>query len=125
MWRTRVSTSSDSATILIQAALVDRNFVVIDEHSSQSHGIQEIARFDVAVTVQLIDTNQLEFFGQSQTQYTAVVTVRANDMADGATTVGPISTTVQYTSFNLQRNLQTAARTLASRLSRGLKELTP
>jgi serine/threonine-protein kinase len=101
----------------------DQDFEVIDFPSSPYGSLQEAARFHVVTTARLVGTEQLEFFGNVQTQYTVSLVSRVTDLSDGRTVVGPETETVKYTSVNMQQNLQQAVTTLARRMAGELRTL--
>jgi serine/threonine-protein kinase len=111
----------DLVNTWVEAALVGQSFEVIDYPSSPYGSLQEAARFHVVTTARLIDSRQLEYFGRTQTQYTVALTMRATDLTNGVTVVGPLNTTVQYTSINLRQNLEKGATDLARQLTRDLR----
>jgi hypothetical protein len=113
----------DLVNTWVEAALVGQSFEVIDYPSSPYGSLQEAARFHVVTTARLIDSRQLEYFGRTQTQYTVALTMRATDLTNGVTVVGPLNTTVQYTSINLRQNLEKGATDLARQLARDLRRL--
>jgi serine/threonine-protein kinase len=113
----------DLVNTWVEAALGGQSFEVVDYPSSPYGSLQEAARFHVVTTARLIDSRQLEYFGRTQTQYTVALTMRATDLTNGVTVVGPLNTTVQYTSINLRQNLETGATDLARQLARDLRRL--
>jgi hypothetical protein len=113
----------DLVNTWVEAALGGQSFEVIDYLSSPYGSLQEAARFHVVTTARLIDSRQLEYFGRTQTQYTVALTMRATDLTNGVTVVGPLNTTVQYTSINLRQNLEKGATDLARQLARDLRRL--
>jgi len=113
----------DLVNTWVEAALGGQSFEVIDYLSSPYGSLQEAARFHVITTARLIDSRQLEYFGRTQTQYTVALTMRATDLTNGVTVVGPLNTTVQYTSINLRQNLEKGATDLARQLARDLRRL--
>jgi serine/threonine-protein kinase len=113
----------DLVNTWVEAALGGQSFEVVDYPSSPYGSLQEAARFHVVTTARLIDSRQLEYFGRTQTQYTVALTMRATDLTNGVTVVGPLNTTVQYTSINLRQNLEKSATDLARQLARDLRRL--
>ena len=105
----------------IEQMLADQQFAVVDVPSSSLGRLQEAARFQVVTTTELLSTRPLEFFGRVETQYTAMLTMRATDLLNEATAAGPVSATVSYTAINLEENLQRATRDLARTLIRELR----
>ena len=107
----------------IEGVLADQSFEIIDYPSSPYGSIQEAARFHVVSTAKLVSVRQLEYFGRVQPQYTAALTMRITDLADGVTVAGPANTTIQYTDINFNENLEKGTTDLARRLARQLRQL--
>ncbi len=107
----------------VEGELVDQDFAVIDLASAPNGSIREAARFRVVTTARVVDTRELQYFGRTQTHYTVSLTLRVTDLSNGAMVVGPVNSTVQYTSINVQENLQQAARELARRAAEDLRQL--
>lgn len=107
----------------VEGELVDQDFAVIDLASAPNGSIREAARFRVVTTARVVDTRELQYFGRVQTHYTVSLTLRVTDLSNGAMVVGPVNSTVQYTSINVQENLQQAARELARRAAEDLRRL--
>ena len=97
-------------------------FLVIDGPSSPARSMQEVARFHIVLSARLQGTDQLEYFGRVQTQYTVALTARAIFLGNGAVFAGPRTETVRYTSVNAEQNLQEATTKLARDLSRELRD---
>jgi serine/threonine-protein kinase len=107
----------------VVAELMEQDFDVVNLASPQNGSIQDAARFQVITTVRLLDSSPLEFFGTFETQYTAALTVQVSDLESGTNVMAPASSTVKYTAVNLQRNLEKAARDLARRVARELRQV--
>lgn len=101
----------------------DQDFEVVDFSSSPYPSLQAAARFQVVTTARLVGTEQLQYFGNVQTQFTVSLTSRVNDLATGVTVVGPETTTVKYTSVNMQQNLEKGATDLAHSMAQELRRL--
>ena len=97
-------------------------FLVIDGPSSPARSMQEVARFHIVLSARLQGTDQLEYFGRVQTQYTVALTARAIFLGNGVVFAGPRTETVRYTSVNAEQNLEQATTKLARDLSRELKD---
>jgi altronate dehydratase len=82
----------------------------------------DIARYHLVVTVKLMATNTLNYYGSSTTQYTVGMTMKAIDTGKGTIAAGPITGTVKYTSVNVAENLKEAVEKLASRLQKLLEK---
>ena len=111
----------DLVNAWIEQMLADQRFAVVDFPSSSFERLQQAARFHVVTTVELLSTRPLEFFGRVETQYTAMLTMRATDLANGAAAARAVTGTVSYTAINLEENLQRATRDLARTLIRELR----
>ena len=101
----------------------DQDFEVVDFSSSPYPSLQAAACFQVVTTARLVGTEQLQFFGNVQTQFTVSLTSRVNDLTTGVTVVGPETETVKYTSVNMQQNLEKGVTDLARRMARELRSL--
>lgn len=106
----------------VESELAGQAFALVDPASSPQRDIRELVRFGVATTARVVDTRELKFYGRTQTQYTVTLTLQVTDLTRGAIVVGPINTTVQYTSVNAEQNLQQAARELASRAAAEMRQ---
>ena len=82
-----------------------------------------VSCFHVVTTAKLVGTQQLEYYGNVQTQYTVALIARVTDLASGATVVGPENATIQYTAINMQQNLERATNELARTMARRLRAL--
>lgn len=97
-------------------------FLVIDWPSSPARAMEEAARFHIVMSARLQGTQELEYYGRTQTQYTVALSARAVDLSSGAVFAGPRTETVRYTSVNQEQNLREAATKLARDLCRELKD---
>ncbi len=107
----------------IERSFGGQRFEVVDFASSPYNSLQEAARFHVVTTARLVGTEQLQYFGNVQTQYTVSLTSRVIDLTNGATVVGPESDTIQYTSTNMQQNLERGTNELARAMARQLRQV--
>jgi serine/threonine-protein kinase len=101
----------------------DQDFEVVDFSSSTYPSLQAAARFQVVTTARLVGTQDLQFFGNVQTQFTVSLTSRVNDLATGVTVVGPETATVKYTVVNMQQNLEKGVTDLARGMAQELRRL--
>jgi hypothetical protein len=79
------------------------------------------AGFEVLAIAKVVGSRELFYAGRVELQYTAALTLEASDPATGAELAGPFSTTAQFTSINLERNLKQATEELARKLSEALQ----
>jgi serine/threonine-protein kinase len=107
----------------IESEFGDQQFVVIDLPSSPAASLAEAARYQIATSARLVGTEQLQYFGNVQTQYTVSLTSRVIDLTNGRTVVGPETETIEYTSVNMQQNLEQGTTDLARRMARELRRL--
>ena len=110
----------DLVAAQVDAALVRGGFEILDLVPRNSD-VREVARFEVVSTIKLVGSRELSFANRRMTEYTVAVTVQATDLVSGTRAAGPFSTTVQYTSLNLQANLQAGVNELAADLIQGLE----
>ncbi len=106
-----------------EGAFAGQQFEVIDFQSSPYETLPQAARFHVVTTATLVSAQQLEYFGNLQTQFTVALTTRVTDLSNGVTVVGPENTTLRYTSTNMEQNLERATVDLARSMARKLREL--
>ncbi len=111
----------DQVHAWIERAFGRQDFAVVDYPSSPYESLQQAARFHVFTTVKLVDTQQLAYYGNVQTQYTVAVVSRVTDLSDGVTVAGPETKTIRYTSINMQQNLERGIQELARDLARRLR----
>ena len=113
----------DLVNTWFESAFGDQQFEVVDFQSSPYETLPEAARFHVVTTATLVGTQQLEYFGNQQTQYTVALTARVTDLSTGVTVVGPENTTLRYTSINMEQNLERGATDLARSIAQELRRL--
>jgi len=99
----------------------DRGFELIDWPSVSDRPLERVARYHLAGTAEVVNSERLDYFGESTIQYTANLTLRVVDPATGSTLAGPASETVKYTSINAEQNLRAATRRLSDRLFREIR----
>jgi len=107
----------------MEAGFGGQSFEIIDFPSSPYPSLQAAARFHVVTTARLVGTEQLAYFGNTQTQFTVSLTSRVTDLSTGVTVVGPDTETIKYTSVNMQQNLEQGVTSLARRMARELRRL--
>jgi len=107
----------------MESAFGDQNFEIVDFPSSPYPSMQAAARFHVVTSARLVGTEQLQYFGNTQTQFTVSLTSRVTDLSTGLTVVGPEVETIKYTSVNMQQNLEQGSTALARRMARELAQL--
>ncbi|MCH7825528.1 MAG: hypothetical protein IH849_12060, partial [Acidobacteria bacterium] len=113
----------DLVNTWFESAFADQQFEVIDFPSSPYETLPEAARFHVVTTATLVSAQQLEYFGNVQTQYTVALTTRVTDLSNGVTVVGPENTTLRYTAITMEQNLEKATADLARSLAQELRRL--
>jgi serine/threonine-protein kinase len=112
----------DQVHVWFEKAFSEQSFEVVHYPSSPAASLQEAARFHLVTTARLVGTQQLEYFGNVQTQFTIALISRVTDLSTGATVVGPESKTIQYTSTNMQQNLERGTNELARTMARRLRQ---
>ena len=105
----------------VQDSFSRADFSVIDGPSVGNKKLGDIARYHLVMTVKLMATNTLNYYGSSTTQYTVGLTMKAIDTDKGTIAAGPITATVKYTSVNVEENLKKAVEKLTSRLQKALE----
>ncbi len=110
----------DLVAAQVDAALVRGGFEILDL-VPRARDVREVARFEVVSTVKLVGSRELSFANRQMTASTVALTVQATDLVTGTRAAGPFSTTVEFTSLNLQANLQTGVDKLAADLIKGLE----
>lgn len=113
--------NEDMIAAYVQDSFSRADFTVIDGPSVGNKKLGDIARYHLVMTVKLMATNTLNYYGSSTTQYTVGLTMKAIDTAKGTIAAGPITAAVKYTSVNLEENLKEAVEKLASRLQKALE----
>ena len=82
---------------------------------------KEAARFQVVTSARMVGSEQLQYFGNSRTQYTVSLTSRIIDLSTGRAVVGPETETIKYTSLNMEQNLSQGVETMARRMAQALR----
>jgi eukaryotic-like serine/threonine-protein kinase len=100
----------------IEGVLARDDFEIIDL-LPPNRSVEQVARFQVSATVKLVGARELQYFGRTQTQYTAALTLQATDLRSGTRAAGPFNTTVDYTSINLEESLKEGSERLAANLA--------
>lgn len=112
----------DQVHAWIESAFGGQSFDIVDFASSPYGTLQQAARFHVVTTAKLVGTQQLEYFGNTQTQFTVALVSRVIDLSTGTTVIGPETETIRYTSVNMQQNLERGTRQLARRMAQRLRQ---
>jgi len=111
----------DMITSYVQSVFSRANFTIMDGPSMGSRNLSDIARYHLVITVNLLGTTTLNYYGSSSEQYTVGLTMKAIATQSGKIIAGPFTATVKYTSLNAEENLKKAAVSLASRLQKALE----
>jgi hypothetical protein len=104
----------------IDSALSERGYEIVDV-VPEGQSTQSAARFRIVSTVKLVGARKLEFFGRTETLQTVIVTAQATDLATGKRAAGPFSTSVDYTSINLEEKLRQGANEIGTKLAAALE----
>jgi hypothetical protein len=107
--------NEDMIAAYVQDSFSHADFTVIDGPSAADKKPGDIARYHLVMTVRLMATDTLSYYGSSTTQYTLGLTMKAIDTARGTIAAGPITAAVKYTSVNIAENLKEAVQKLTSR----------
>lgn len=118
---TSLGDESDLVTPYVQSFLSKRNFKVMDGPSVSDKEIARIARNHIVVTIKSLGSSTLQFYGNSQEQYTVRVTVKLVAASTGRIAAGPYSETVKYTTLNAEDNLKEAVFKLMTRLQSAIQ----
>jgi serine/threonine protein kinase len=111
----------DIITSYVQSVFSRANFTIMDGPSMGNKNLSDIARYHLVVTVNLLGTTTLNYYGSSSEQYTVGLTMKAVATQSGKIIAGPLTATVKYTTLNAEENLKKAAVRLASRLQKTLE----
>jgi serine/threonine-protein kinase len=111
----------DMITSYVQSVFSRANFTIMDGPSMGNKNLSDIARYHLVVTVNLLGTTTLNYYGSSSELYTVGLTMKAISTQSGKIIAGPFTASVKYTSLNAKENLKEAVVRLASRLQKALE----
>lgn len=112
--------NADMIAAYMQTAFSNANFAVVDGPSLGNESLGNIARYHLVVTVKQMGTTTLNYYGSTSEQYTLGLTVKAIETLSGKIAAGPLTSTVSYTTLNVETNLKEAITNLAGQLQKTL-----
>jgi serine/threonine-protein kinase len=113
----KTSVDGDPELTLLVGAWVDSALIGAGFELGRGRGAEG---FEVLAIAKVVASRDLFYAGRVTTQYTAALTLEASEPATGTQLAGPFSTTAEFTSINLERNLKQATEGLARKLAESL-----
>ncbi len=108
---------------VIGRKLQEQSFPVSARHGIPLNALdQRQMKSDVVVYVSVnrMNAEPLQFYGRTMEQYASIISIKVIDLATKKTIASPRSKTVQYTTLNMQDNVEEATEEMVSDLPRRL-----
>lgn len=108
---------------VIGRKLQERSFPISSKHGTPLNALdQRQVKADVLVyvTVNTMNAGPLQFYGQTMEQYASTISIKVIDTATKKTISAPRTKTVNYTTLNMQDNIEEATEEMVSDLPRRL-----